>query len=340
MAGDLMELFTPPSRTALPKTPGWFDVAYSVCADGNLWRLQASIDVVATLIARSARLEERGRANPFGPLNEVFPPLDVHARITTAAGEAVTKAFAPVSPIPCFARLADGRWILADRRCEIGSDNAQLLSPDGASIRNICLGDGIEHLQCDESGGIWVGYFDEGVFGNFGWGDQGGEPPLGASGLVRFNDRGEISWRFPASSSFESQIHDCYALNVGDGSAWVCAYSEFAIQHVDRSCAVRAWTNQVSGAKALAVDGDRLVLVGGYEWAASRVALLRLGAQAAEGFVELEIDPPFRRTDPASLLVGRNDVVHLVQDGTWMSFSVADVAQTTRRLIAFPRQVD
>ena len=42
-------------------------------------------------------------------------------------------------------------------------------------------------MQVDSLGRIWVSYADEGVYGNFGWG-QPGPPPVGAAGLVCFRN--------------------------------------------------------------------------------------------------------------------------------------------------------
>jgi hypothetical protein len=50
------------------------------------------------------------------------------------------------------------------------------------------IGDGVARVRVARSGHVWVGYFDEGVYGNYGWGGGGGGPaPLGAPGLVRFS---------------------------------------------------------------------------------------------------------------------------------------------------------
>jgi hypothetical protein len=34
------------------------------------------------------------------------------------------------------------------------------------------FGDDIAHVQATDTGEIWVGYFDEGVYGNYGWGSS------------------------------------------------------------------------------------------------------------------------------------------------------------------------
>jgi hypothetical protein len=64
--------------------------------------------------------------------------------------------------------------------------NAVIYGADGRVLAEETLGDGIEHVLADGTGHIWVGYFDEGVFGNYGWGRPGSPEPLGACGLTGF----------------------------------------------------------------------------------------------------------------------------------------------------------
>jgi len=82
---------------------------------------------------------------------------------------------------------------------------------DGLLVREFLLGDGIQDVQATEDGKIWVSYFDEGVYGNFGWGNPGGPSPIGASGLIRFDRAGAIEWEFDPPANVEP-IDDCYAL--------------------------------------------------------------------------------------------------------------------------------
>ena len=86
---------------------------------------------------------------------------------------------------PHIDMLADGSFLVVGARCrwaESGPElNALAIDQNGRIYRRGCLGDGIQHLQVAGDGTIWVGYFDEGVFGNMGWGSPGPEP-LGAGG--------------------------------------------------------------------------------------------------------------------------------------------------------------
>ncbi len=72
----------------------------------------------------------------------------------------------------------------------------------------------IGHVQAATDGTIWVGYGDEGIFGNFGWGGPG-PAPIGARGIVQFSPSLDVVWEYPRSDSSNLEpIDDCYALNV------------------------------------------------------------------------------------------------------------------------------
>src|SRR5262249_21153055 len=92
-------------------------------------------------------------------------------------------AHATVQPLPgnrFLAVAARCRW-----RPEGPDRNALVYDPDGAVVAEYTYGDGIENVLTTPSGNAWVGYFDEGVYGNYGWGVPGPEP-LGSCGLARF----------------------------------------------------------------------------------------------------------------------------------------------------------
>jgi len=111
--------------------------------------------------------------------------------------------------------LPGGRFLVVAARCRWrpeGPDrNALVYSPDGAVLAEYTIGDGVEDVLTTPSGSVWVGYFDEGVYGNHGWGGPGPQP-LGSCGLARFDPAGEQDWRFPQDAP--ATIDDCYALNV------------------------------------------------------------------------------------------------------------------------------
>lgn len=95
-------------------------------------------------------------------------------------------AHATVQPLP------GDRFLVVAARCRWrpeGPDrNALVYGSDGAVVAEYTFGDGVEDVLTTPSGSAWVGYFDEGVFGNYGWGGPGPEP-VGSCGLARFGPR-------------------------------------------------------------------------------------------------------------------------------------------------------
>jgi hypothetical protein len=106
----------------------------------------------------------------------------------------------------------DGSILLVQSRCENAGDrverNARRYNMNGQLIDAFILGDGINTVQIDENDTIWVSYFDEGIFGNFGW-----EDPIGHSGLASFSISGEKVWEAQGYN-----MADCCGLNVTNSS--------------------------------------------------------------------------------------------------------------------------
>lgn len=124
---------------------------------------------------------------------------------------------------PIVEQLPDGRWLIANARSD-GNGNARLFGEDGTEERRFEFGDGIEHIKTDDEGRIWVGWFDEGVFGNGAWRLPGLKWAPSAHGIAAFDDRGALLMHATLQS-----IADCYALNVIGAEAWACTYTDFPL---------------------------------------------------------------------------------------------------------------
>ena len=125
----------------------------------------------------------------------------------------------------------DGRVLLVGARCSFRAEgdydlNGIVIDPLSGRSTRMLLGDGIRGVQVDDLGRIWVSYFDEGIFGNFGWGDPG-SAPVGLAGLVCFSDSGEKIWEYPYQT--HDPISDCYALNVSGSQAAIFFYTDFPV---------------------------------------------------------------------------------------------------------------
>ena len=156
--------------------------------------------------------------------------------------------------------LPQGRWLLAEARALGAHPNADVFDSEGRLLRSVFLGDGIEHLQVSASGDIWVGYFDEGVYG-------GG---LERSGLICFDASGSPKLRFLpqiAESQGLPPVDDLYALNVcRNGDVWCSYYSDFPVVRLKGMGFAEAWLEFPKKAvRTFAVGGKRLLMVPAYK---------------------------------------------------------------------------
>lgn len=206
-----------------------------------------------------------------------------------------------------------------------GERNAAVFSPDGAVVESFCAGDGIGSVQVDELGRIWIGYFDEGVFGNFGWGGTGASEPLGASGLVCWSSRGERLYEYSAPGGFD-QIVDCYALNVTGREAWLCYYTDFPVARVGTDFEATAWKCGIGGAHGIAVGSNRVGLVGGYGGLYDRVIVASLVQDSAVevGTYQLVMPGGDEFPDTARVLV-RGGFINVVVDGQWLRLGIQGI---------------
>lgn len=189
--------------------------------------------------------------------------------------------------------------------------NGRLYSRDGRFVRGILLGDGIETIQATRGGEIWAGYFDEGVFGNFGW-----DAPVGASGLVAWSPAGGKLYEYEPACGARS-IDDCYALNVvSDAEAWCCYYSDFPLVRLHEKRIASVWEIPISGSHAFAVGRGHALFAGGYG-ARDTYHLLALGPNGrASEILRFELRDSQGAVVKAERIVGRGESLHVLSATT------------------------
>jgi hypothetical protein len=213
--------------------------------------------------------------------------------------------------------IVPGGALLSVSFGEHGSPTAlisTIFDADGHPTASFCLGDGIEEIQTTRRGEIWVSYFDEGVFGNQGWGGVGREP-LGSTGVVRFTSAGVVTYRFSAPHGFDSMA-DCYALNVAADFVWVCYYTDFAVVRIDSDGIACGWQTSIKGANAVAISGDRVLLYGAYNAAPGTASLGRLMDGEVRDVRSLVITANGSPVEPTTV-VGRGHNLHLAIGDVW-----------------------
>lgn len=138
--------------------------------------------------------------------------------------------------------------------------NAKVCDRQGTAIREFLLGDGIQSVQVTEQGTIWTSYFDEGVFGNYGW-----NPPVGESGALAWDAYGKIIYK-----NNSADIADCYALNVvNEQKVWFYYYTDFKLGCISgevgtESPQVTYLNPNISGSSGFCTDGYHFLFDAGY----------------------------------------------------------------------------
>ncbi|MET8093106.1 hypothetical protein [Micromonospora sp. NPDC005220] len=230
---------------------------------------------------------------------------------------------------PSLQPLPHGRVLVVGARCRWRPDgpdhNAVIYDGDGNVEVEATLGDGIEHIFTTTSGEVWVGYFDEGVYGNYGWGNSDTPPPIGATGLIRFTPELKPAWRFPSHvDNGWGAISDCYALNVTDDAVWTCYYTDFPVVRVSGD-EVTGWRNPIDGARALTISGDRVGLLGGYGHERYRFVVGALDGEAMRVIGEYQLVlPDGAPLPPRVTAVGRGPVLHLITADRWYQVNLQE----------------
>jgi len=214
----------------------------------DLVALNATVD--GRLIAVSASGSQRGR----------LPDLRVRVHLHEAGDHWRPVQLTGVTIAPNKVDLLpDGSLLLAQSRCirrpfEPVPDNAQVFSASGQALRSFRIGDGVGHLAVDEPGTIWVGYYDEGIYG----GD-----PLSAGGLTRFDEYGRQLWTYWPPSGL-NHIADCYALNVSARTTWAYYYAGFPLIRITDTQASPFPPGPVRGARGVLIHDNVVIFIGEY----------------------------------------------------------------------------
>lgn len=181
-------------------------------------------------------------------------------------------------------------FLLVGARChwrpEGAEENAVEYDWGGRELRRFTAGDGIQDLRTTPSGATWASYFDEGVFGNYGWNGPGPEC-IGSSGCVCFDANGRPCFQFSPEDAGTDAICDAYAMNVvGDDDVWLYFYTEFPVVHISDG-EYRVWECGIAGAQAIAARDSRVLLFGDYKQR-NLVRILHLRAEGkATGEAEM-----------------------------------------------------
>lgn len=198
-------------------------------------------------------------AEDMFPQSVTKDPIDYRAVIIRNGTKTVTDLSREKWNYHFFETIDEGNHLLlcGSRSYHHGGGNiernARVYTADGQLVREFCLGDGIEHLSVTPDNHIWCGYFDEGIFGNYGWDD-----PLGKSGLVKWSPDGRIVREYQGTGN--RFIADCYAMTTLGNEAAFHYYTDFDVGFIQDGQTVY-YSTDIDGASAMAVtmDGSRML---------------------------------------------------------------------------------
>ncbi len=227
---------------------------------------------------------------------------------------------------PLVDLFRDGRILVAASRCawrDTGDFdlNGVILEPVSGSRFRFLLGDGIQDLAVDDAGRIWASYYDEGVYGNYGW-NRPGPPGPGEGGVVCFDDAGAQSWCFQPSND-DAFMDDCYAMNVTGQQAYVFYCSDFKLCRIDADFSRQYWTPGLSGCHSLAVAGDQVLFSAQYKDPQSRFYLLKFGGDALNATVPLTLALPSGAPLANGRVFGRGPNIHFFNSDGWFRGNIA-----------------
>jgi hypothetical protein len=292
-----------------------------VLVDASVGSDHAAVVMWSTPEGREA-LRARTQKPDGASFPDPAPPLPASAHIVTMDATGVI-ASVKLSGLPVahphVQPLPGRRYLVVGARCRWrpeGPDrNAVIYDQNGAILRRATLGDGINHVLTTPSGMTWVGYFDEGIYGNYGWNGPG-PAPIGGSGIVRFNNDLQPDWQFSPPES-PSWVSDCYALNV---TVWSTYYMDFPVVRIADSV-VTSWPGTGKSPRALIVADTRCALIDGAERPRILVGDLDRG-HFKRCLLSL---PRGKRLPRGARFVARGPDLHVFTDSAWYRLVLDDV---------------
>ncbi|HLJ88123.1 MAG TPA: hypothetical protein VKZ53_14975 [Candidatus Angelobacter sp.] len=311
---NVLELSPIRDPVRLPAIAGYRVVSKDIGASGEAILLYAPLQEVAQVFGTH---EEAGQATfPRTHTDRAYHGM---LSITNEIGSTILDLPLLTATFPMVQTLPGNRVLVVAARCASRPGfNARVYGPNGSLLDEFCLGDGIEHVQADSSGRVWVGYFDEGVLGRF-----------GENGLVCYDSTGKKLWEFQRPEGV-GPIDDCYSLNVSDEAVWTCYYSEFPVVCIDPSYSVTAWETDFGGAKALAVCGDLVLIYTGRKGKKNECRLVRLREGRAEDIADVALRLPGGLDSTEITVIGRGKSLNVFVGDEWHIFEVPRLGANER----------
>lgn len=295
----------------------------SLIGNGKIVAFNVGHDGVVYLVVAMRELDFR-RSSGWASFPKTVPGQPQSYRVIGMAGPKVVLDVViegeqfnihDVQPLPNELLLVCGRSCYRGRGDF--DRNGRVYTREGRFAREILLGDGIESVQATSAGAIWTSYFDEGIFGNYGW-----KQPVGQTGLVAWNTAGEKLYEFQPTGGLGA-ICDCYALNVAtEDDVWFYYYTEFPLVHLRDRRIKRSWKIPMSGSRAFAVFREHALFRGGYN-DQETYRVFHLGDQGKITTLgEIELRDEDNEPLAAALVACRSNAIHFISGDSLYRFDV------------------
>lgn len=148
-----------------------------------------------------------------------------------------------LSPPTYVQSLNEGRYLIASTHGGTDIQNGWVVDADGAVVEKFPIGDCIEALQTTQSGKIWTGYHEEGVFG---------DDPLSHQGFSCFDQHGKLL--FP-THFIDSLGIWCIGLNVeSENIVWL--YLSEALVKIENFSATKIREDYSGWGEIFAISGN------------------------------------------------------------------------------------
>ncbi|MCD0446397.1 hypothetical protein LO763_22535 [Glycomyces sp. A-F 0318] len=325
----------------VPPQPDLVALAAAIGPAGEALALWGPASLNPRLHARTG-----GEHQPSFPATATDAPWTASLVVTHPDGRThvlyiggLTITFPMIQPLP------DGAFLMVGPRCEYTAagpqHNAVVIGPDGSTLRTGVLGDGIEDVRTTTSGRVIVGYFDEGVFGNLGWGGPNGPDPIGAPGLVEFDADLQQVWTYPVGEESPPPTIDCYTLNIVGETVWACPYTDFPVLRIEDD-EIAVWRNELAaGAHHLLVHHATVAFVGGYGFGGDvlTVAALEDGRTTTLDTRRIEVAWASPVHDLLHTCAQGAQLHRITTDGHWYTLDLADDEGRHASLPLSPHQV-
>ncbi len=296
--------------------------------DGEIVAFDAGPDHLVYFVVALEPLDYRSEGPGGASFVKTVPGRPQNYRVVGLAGSEVVldlRIEGEKYNIHAIQPLPDALLLVCARSFRKGPDdfdrNGRIYSLDGRFLREILLGDGIQSVQTTPQGVIWTSYFDEGIFGNYSWGN-----PVGDAGLVAWDEFGEKRYEFAPRDGLNA-ICDCYALNVeSENDTWFYYYTDdFPLVHLRRRIVTSYWNMPLGGCEAFAVFAGHALFRGEYG-DRDTYHVFRLGRDGdPHSIAQFELRNHEGDRILAERVVGRAGSIHLMSENSLYLLDLREV---------------